>query len=108
MFPSLPARHVTRALGRVEAAVSGHETIVGKLDRVGVDENATVRPYFFSTQLGMLSGNEFYDVFAACVQMGNLLVAEDVLPERFLDDFTRLLRRYRVPVDDAFPLLPIL
>lgn len=42
------------------------------------------------------------------LQLGNLLVAEDVLPERFLDDFTRLLRRYRVPVDNSFPVLPIL
>ena len=39
------------------------------------------------------------------VQMGNLLVGEEVLPERFLDDFTRLLRRYRVPVNDSFPIL---
>ena len=39
------------------------------------------------------------------LQMGNLLVGEEVLPERFLDDFTRLLRRYRVPVNDSFPVI---
>ena len=37
--------------------------------------------------------------------MGNLLVGEEVLPERFLDDFTRLLRRYRVPVNESFPII---
>ena len=39
------------------------------------------------------------------LQMGNLLVGEEVLPERFLDDFTRLLRRYRVPVNESFPVI---
>ena len=47
----------------------------------------------------------FKTTVSTSLQMGNLLVGEEVLPERFLDDFTRLLRRYRVPVNDSFPII---
>jgi len=47
-----------------------------------------------------LDGVHMLELFT---KLGNMLVGEEVLPERFSDDFARLLRTYQVPLKDAFP-----
>lgn len=49
-----------------------------------------------------LDGQHMLQLFT---KLGNMLVGEEVLPDRFSDDFARLLRRYQVPVQNAFPMV---